>query len=65
MGERVKGKVAIVTGGGSIGPGIGNGKASAILYAREWARVMIVDYRLEAAQETETLQQDSELLNHD
>jgi len=26
MGERLKGKVAIVTGAGSIGPGIGNGK---------------------------------------
>jgi len=35
MGERVKGKVAIVTGAGVIRPGMGNGKASAILYARE------------------------------
>jgi len=53
MGDRVKGKVAIVTGAGSIGPGMGNGKASAILYAREGAQVMLVDYRLEAAEETE------------
>ena len=52
MVDRVKGKVAIVTGAGSIGPGIGNGKASAILYAREGAQVMLVDYRLEAAEET-------------
>ena len=40
MGDRVKGKVAIVTGAGSIGPGMGNGKASAILYAREGAQVI-------------------------
>ena len=55
MGDRVKGKVAIVTGAGSVGPGMGNGKASAILYAREGARVMLVDYNLEAAEETRRL----------
>ena len=55
MGERVKGKVAIVTGAGSIGPGMGNGKASAILYAREGAKVMLVDCNLEAAEETKRL----------
>jgi len=55
MGNRVEGKVAIVTGAGSIGPGIGNGKASAILYAREGAQVMLVDYNLEAAEETKGL----------
>ena len=52
MGDRVKGKVAIVTGGGSIGPGFGNGKASAIVYAREGAKVMVVDINIEAAEET-------------
>ena len=52
MGDRVQGKCVIVTGAGSVGPGIGNGKAAAILYAREGARVMLVDYNLEAAQET-------------
>ena len=55
MGDRVKGKVAIVTGAGSAGPGMGNGKASAILYAREGAKVMVADYRLEAAEETEKI----------
>jgi len=49
---RLKDKVAIVTGAGSIGPGIGNGKATAILFAREGARVMAVDLNLEAAEET-------------
>lgn len=52
MGERLKGKVAIVTGAGSIGPGMGNGKATAILFAREGARVMLVDLNPEAAEET-------------
>jgi len=49
MGERLKGRAAIVTGAGSIGPGMGNGKATAILFAREGARVMAVDCNPEAA----------------
>ncbi len=52
MCQRLQGKVAIVTGAGSIGPGIGNGKATAILFAREGARVMLVDNNLKAAEET-------------
>ena len=52
MAGRVEGKVAIVTGAGSIGPGIGNGKASALVYAREGARVMAVDLNPAAAEET-------------
>jgi NAD(P)-dependent dehydrogenase (short-subunit alcohol dehydrogenase family) len=55
MGDRVKGKVAIVTGAGSAGPGVGNGKASAIVYAREGASVMVVDNRISAAKETEKM----------
>jgi NAD(P)-dependent dehydrogenase (short-subunit alcohol dehydrogenase family) len=50
---RVAGKVAIVTGAGTDGPGVGNGKAAAILYAREGARVVAVDRNMAAAQETE------------
>jgi NAD(P)-dependent dehydrogenase (short-subunit alcohol dehydrogenase family) len=52
MGNRVEGKIAIVTGAGSAGPGMGNGKAAAIVYAREGAKVMVADYRLDAAEET-------------
>jgi NAD(P)-dependent dehydrogenase (short-subunit alcohol dehydrogenase family) len=52
MGDRVRGKAIIVTGAGSIGPGMGNGKASSILYAREGGRVLLVDQSLEAAKET-------------
>lgn len=52
MGERLKDKVAIVTGAGSAGPGWGNGKATAVLFAREGARVFAVDINLAAAEET-------------
>ena len=46
------GKVAIVTGGGAAGDGIGNGRASAILLARAGARVLVVDRQLDLAQRT-------------
>ena len=49
---RVAGKAVLVTGAGSIGPGWGNGKAAAVLYAREGAKVLCVDNRLDAAGET-------------
>jgi NAD(P)-dependent dehydrogenase (short-subunit alcohol dehydrogenase family) len=50
---RVEGKVAIVTGAGSTpGPGIGTGKASAIVLAREGAGVLLVDLFPERAEET-------------
>src|SRR5512144_3260434 len=55
MGDRVRGKAIIVTGAGSIGPGMGNGKASSILYAREGGRVLLVDRNLAAAEETARL----------
>jgi len=44
--------VAIVTGAGSRGPGIGNGRATAILFAREGARVVLVDRVAEWADQT-------------
>jgi NAD(P)-dependent dehydrogenase (short-subunit alcohol dehydrogenase family) len=50
---RVEGKVAIVTGAGSTpGPGIGTGKATAVVLAREGARVLLVDLHPERAEET-------------
>jgi NAD(P)-dependent dehydrogenase (short-subunit alcohol dehydrogenase family) len=52
---RLKDKVAIVTGAGSVGPGFGNGKATAVLFAREGARVLAVDRVAAAAEETRTL----------
>ena len=49
---RLEGKVAIVTGAGSRGPGVGNGKATAVLFARERASVLLVDAQIERADET-------------
>jgi NAD(P)-dependent dehydrogenase (short-subunit alcohol dehydrogenase family) len=46
------GKVAIVTGGGAAGDGIGNGRAAAILLARAGARILVVDARLDLAERT-------------
>ncbi len=55
MAGRLKDKVAIVAGAGSRGPGLGNGKATAILFAREGARVLCVDAELARAEETANL----------
>ena len=52
MVDRLKGKTAIVFGAGSSGPGWGNGKAAAVAYAREGAKVACIDLVAEAAQET-------------
>src|SRR5262249_55777580 len=49
------GKVAFVTGVGSVGPGWGNGKATATLLARRGASVFGVDVVSEAAHETEQI----------
>ena len=50
--NRVAGKVAIVAGAGAIGDGWGNGKAAAFVYGKEGAKVLCVDARLSAAEET-------------
>jgi NAD(P)-dependent dehydrogenase (short-subunit alcohol dehydrogenase family) len=53
MPGRVEGRAAIVVGGGQTpGETIGNGRATAIVLAREGARVLVVDRRLASAQET-------------
>ncbi len=46
------GKVAIVTGGGAAGDGIGNGRAACILLARAGAKVLVVDRDLALAERT-------------
>jgi NAD(P)-dependent dehydrogenase (short-subunit alcohol dehydrogenase family) len=43
MTGRLAGKTALITGAGSVGPGWGNGRAEAILFAREGARLLLVD----------------------
>src|ERR1041385_9196930 len=52
MVERLKGKIALVVGAGSSGPGWGNGKATAVAFAREGAKVFCADINLAAAEET-------------
>jgi NAD(P)-dependent dehydrogenase (short-subunit alcohol dehydrogenase family) len=49
---RLEGKVAIVTGAGSRSEGIGNGRATALLFAREGAKVLVVDNSPAAAERT-------------
>jgi len=50
---RLSGKVGIVVGAGQTpGETVGNGRAAAILFAREGARLLLVDRRLDSAQET-------------
>jgi len=55
MSERLKDKIALITGAGSVGPGWGNGKAISVLFAREGARVFGVDINADAADETRGL----------
>jgi len=46
------GRVAIISGGGAAGDGIGNGRAAAILLARAGAKVMVADLDLGLAERT-------------
>ena len=53
MAGRVEGKVALVVGAGQTpGPTVGNGRATAIVLAREGAKVVVADRNLESAEET-------------
>ena len=52
---RLKGCTAIVTGAGSLGEGFGTGKAIALLFASEGARVALVDLDRDRAEETRAL----------
>jgi NAD(P)-dependent dehydrogenase (short-subunit alcohol dehydrogenase family) len=58
MAGRLAGKAAVVTGAGSVGPGWGNGRATAVLFAREGASVAVVDRDPAAAAETARLIED-------
>ncbi len=55
MPKRLEGKIALVTGAGSVGEGWGNGKATAVLFAREGASVLISDINAEALDTTREL----------
>jgi NAD(P)-dependent dehydrogenase (short-subunit alcohol dehydrogenase family) len=56
MGSRLQGKVAIVVGAGSTpGETIGNGRATAVVFAREGAAVMLVDRDVDSATQTKRM----------
>src|SRR5690606_32890654 len=48
----LSGKIVVVAGGGSIGPGMSIGRAASITYARLGATVCVMDVNLESAEET-------------
>jgi NAD(P)-dependent dehydrogenase (short-subunit alcohol dehydrogenase family) len=50
--EGLDGKVALISGGGAVGDGIGNGRAAAILLARVGTKVMVADRDLKLAERT-------------
>jgi len=52
MSGRLQGKVAIVTGAGSVGPGWGNGRATCVRFAEEGAKIFAVDRDLDSTAET-------------
>ena len=52
MGSRLKDKVAIVSGAGSVGPGWGNGRATVVRFVEEGAKVFAVDRDAAALKET-------------
>ncbi len=58
------GKVALVTGAGSVGEGWGNGKATAVLLARRGALVCGIDHSAEALEGTTRILQDEGLAHH-
>jgi NAD(P)-dependent dehydrogenase (short-subunit alcohol dehydrogenase family) len=52
MAGRLHNKVAIITGAGCVGPGWGNGRAAAVRFAQEGARIFAVDKNAGAMEET-------------
>ena len=60
MSGRLDGRVAVVIGGGQTpGETIGNGRATAITFAREGAKVVVVDRELASAEETVAMIRDA------
>ena len=55
MTDRLKNKAALVLGAGSVGEGVGNGRAICVLFGREGAQLVGADVNLAAAEETARL----------
>jgi len=64
MPGRLQGKVAIITGAGCVGPGWGNGRAEAVLFAQEGAKVFAVDRDADAMRETLERADAGEIVSH-
>ena len=52
MTGRLQGRIAIVTGAGCVGPGWGNGRATAVRFGEEGAKIFAVDRDLDSIKET-------------
>src|SRR5262249_3230607 len=52
MSGRLRDRIAIVTGAGCVGPGWGNGRATAVRFAEEGAKIFAVDRNLDSVKET-------------
>jgi NAD(P)-dependent dehydrogenase (short-subunit alcohol dehydrogenase family) len=52
MTKRLKDKIAIITGAGSVGPGWGNGRATCVRFAEEGAKIFAVERNPERTAET-------------
>jgi NAD(P)-dependent dehydrogenase (short-subunit alcohol dehydrogenase family) len=52
MSGRLQGRIAIVTGAGCVGPGWGNGRATAVRFAEEGAKIFAVDRDLDSVADT-------------
>jgi len=62
---RLAGKVALICGAGCVGPGWGNGRAAAVLFAREGAKVFAVDKDADSMMETVArVGNDGEIVTH-
>lgn len=66
MSGRLQGRIAIITGAGCIGPGWGNGRATAVRFAEEGAKIFAIDRNLDSV--TETVERvtaaDGEIVTH-
>ena len=52
MAGRLEGKIALISGAGSVGPGWGNGRAMAVRFAQEGAKIFALDREPERLKET-------------
>ncbi len=52
MTGRLEGKIALIAGAGCVGPGWGNGRAAAVVFAKEGAKIFAVDKTAEPMKET-------------